>query len=497
LSANREALEEELYLRETLNERRKDDPLYQFTPHKKQEAFKESVLSAECDENWLCSANRFGKSQIGAYCGSHLARFGLPNKYRKVHTGRIQMEDYATAGWVIGVDHNTVRGTIQPKYFDNGHVAPGGEKPFIPKSEIKRFDKETNTLFLKNGSLIEFRSCESETTKFQGAGKDWIHFDEEPKRSIYDECSIRVEAGRPLLIFGTCTILPPEGMVGGVSWLYSDIIQPFKQGKLKNIQLFGGSIYDNPHIPVELIAKLEAKYPPDSQIGRIRLKGEWLPGIGGAIAFTSFNRDLNVKPVELNPIYPLAWMFDFNVEPFATEVGQRIGDNFYLKQELKVDIGGIDEMCDLFYQHYSDWPGDIFIYGDATGGWRHSQTAKSSFYLVSQNLSRLGMNYRMKIPERNPFGPDRIAAINRACRDHDGARRLIIDPSCEETIKDLEEVLIDSSGGIKKTHNKKDSYFYRTHFIDGVSYWIAYEKPVRKRIDRLRRKVIPRNPRYG
>ena len=54
----------------------------------------------------------------------------------------------------------------------------------------------------------------------------------------------------------------------------------------------------------------------------------------------------------------------------------------------------------------------------------------------------------------------------------------MIDPSCKDLITDLEVVLRDQGGGIKKTTKKTDPYFLRTHFSDALGYWISYEAPV-------------------
>jgi len=47
-------------------------------------------------------------------------------------------------------------------------------------------------------------------------------------------------------------------------------------------------------------------------------------------------------------------------------------------------------------------------------------------------------------------------------------------------MQDFEEVLSDNKQGIKKTHNKKDPYFRRTHVSDAIGYWIWKEAPPRK-----------------
>ena len=46
-------------------------------------------------------------------------------------------------------------------------------------------------------------------------------------------------------------------------------------------------------------------------------------------------------------------------------------------------------------------------------------------------------------------------------------------------IADLEQVLRDSRGGIKKSHDRKDPYYRRTHISDALGYWVVKDEPVR------------------
>lgn len=462
-------------------ERRANDPLLNFKPHAKQAAFIESVLKGIKQENWFVAANRAGKSDAGAYVGATLARFGDQSDNVRFVGGKgstIQVRDRATSGWVVSLDFPSSRDIIQPKYFDNEHVPPGStHQPFIPNHEIAHWNKSDQVLKLKNGSIIGFKSADSGRKKFQGTEKDWIQFDEEPPKEIYEESIIRV-GSYPLRVFGTCTLLPPEGQVGGVTWIYQEILKPFMAGK-DTIGCFGASIYDNPHIPPSEIKRLEGLYPEGSVQRRIRLNGEWLPGLGGSRAYSAFSQSYNVSPQP--PIVlrrPLCWIWDFNVEPMITLVGQRDGKLFRVFQELVLEEGNIPEMCEYFRSKYPRHLAEVWIYGDATGQKRSEQSNKSNYSIIQNNMLSYPTPVRLKIPSANPPVPERINAVNRACKNEYGEHWLSIDPSCTELIADLEQVLFDKRQGIKKTTNKKDPYFRRTHSSDGLGYWIAFEEPV-------------------
>ena len=483
MEMNREKVERALFLLQEWQERKKTDPLLNFEPHSKQRPFIDAVLAGANDENWFLAANRSGKSDAGAYCGATLARFGDQSPDVRFVGGAgssVEVRDRATSGWVVALDFPASRDIIQPKYFDNGFMPPGASHlPFIHQREVDEWRVGDQILKLKNGSLIGFKSCESGRLKFQGADKEWVHLDEEPPKEIYEEIIIRVGV-RKLRIFATCTLLPPEGQIGGVTWVYTERVKPWQQGRLGNIGIFGSSIYDNPHIMLSEIKRLEAIYPAGSVQRRIRLNGEFLPGLTGSRVYTGFQYKINVrKQPEINLRRPLAWIWDFNVDPMCCLLGARDGRLFRIYKELVFSDCSVPEMCDAFKGAHAVHLSMIWIYGDATGKHRSPQSKQSSYDLILNNMQNYSVPIQMKVPETNPSVPLRINAVNRVCFNEVGEVMLEIDPSCEELINDLEGVISDGKGGIKKTYDRKDVYSKRTHTSDALGYWIAFEEPVR------------------
>jgi hypothetical protein len=324
--------------------------------------------------------------------------------------------------------------------------------------------------------------------------------DEEHPWEIYEESVIRV-GQKPLIFFCTCTILPPEGAKANtVSWVFPQIIQPWKEGRLPHMGLFGASIYDNPGIPRSEIARLEAIYPEGSPSRRIRLEGEWLPGIGGARAYPAFDRLVHVarNPLEIAFRYPLMWAWDFNVQPMTSSVWQRHGGVYNCHRELWLEEGNITEMCQLFYHNIPEHGAALYIYGDATGKGRTGQTGRSDYWTILNEMKQYGVPVELRVPEENPKIPDRVNAVNRILRDEDGRVRVQLDPSCREMATDFESVLRDQKQGILKVRNPKDPYFKRTHLSDGAGYMLAYEEPVR--VNTGRSGYVPESlmgPSYG
>lgn len=493
--------EQLLALAEEVGKRRSGDPLAQYKLHPKQRAFVESTLYGKAKENWFIASNRSGKSDAGSYIGATLARFGADRTTIQRNSdgtsSSVQVRDRSTSGWVSSLDFPTSRDVVQPKYFNNGFVPPGQRSPpFIPPHEIEQWRADDQILRLKNGSIIGFKSADSGRKKFQGSEKDWMHMDEEHPWEIYEEAVIRVGA-RPLKFFCTATILPPEGVQITVSWVFSKIINPFLEGKLPHAAVFGASIYDNPGIDRDELARLESIYPDGSVARRIRMEGEWLPGIGGSRAYTAFNRLVHVREQPaISPHRAICWTWDFNVDPMVSLVGQTDGGIYRIHRELTIEDASIPEMCDLFANAFNDHNSEIWIYGDATSNKRTGQTGKSDYWVILQEMRRLRLSVNLRIPELNPKVPDRINAVNRLCKDERGFIRLQIDPSCRELVADLEGVLRDSNGGIKKVRNRKDPYYRRTHWSDALGYWLSYEEPVKPPTDRPRYSAYLPQPSY-
>ena len=500
--AARQLKEHAFALSQELVSRRTGDPLLTFEPFGPQRGFIDAILGGACKEAYYIGANRSGKSDAGAYVGAMLARFGDRSdgvRFVKGKGSDIEMRDRATSGWVSALDFPISRDTIQPKYFDNGFLPPGAtHEPFIPEREIKEWRISDQILKLKNGSIIGFKSADSGRLKYQGAEKEWIHFDEEHPKSIYDEAIIRVGA-KPLKLFTTCTLLPPEGQVGGVTWVFNEVVKPFQRGTLQYVLVFNASIYDNPHIAQSEVEFLESKYPEGSTQRRIRLNGELIPGLSGSRIYAGFDHKLNIREQpEIMLRRPLAWIWDFNVEPMVTLIGQREKNLFRVFKEIYLEEGNLPEMCDHFRSIHPFHLAEIWIYGDATGKDRSHQTRLSSYQIILNNMQNYPAPLKMKVPESNPGVPDRINAVNRACKHESGEVMLEVDPDCDELISDMEQVLSDGKGGIKKTFNRKDPYFRRTHTSDALGYWVYHEAPVVSlQSGSVPRRTVIKRPGYG
>ena len=174
--------------------------------HKKQLAFHKCKKR----NRWVFGGNRTGKTECGAVETVYMAR--------GIHPFRKNRKD--VFGWVVSLSTQVQRDVAQDKilkYLNPDWIVDivmiSGKKD-SPKSGVIDQIKIKNVF--GGISTIGFKSCDQGREKFQGSSLDFVWFDEEPPKDIYDECRMRVLDKRGD-IFGTMTPLK------GLTFVYEEI----------------------------------------------------------------------------------------------------------------------------------------------------------------------------------------------------------------------------------------------------------------------------------
>ena len=185
-----------LQLLQEKERRIKEDPLKYAKSHAKQEEFFQSDKPIRV----LFWGNRVGKTEG---CAQEVARYVLG-----VHPSRKIVLPIEV--WCACPSYDMQKETTQKKL-----------ERYIPQKQIKHITYVKSGVWgeleLQDGSRINFKSYEQGREKFQGAGKRLIWFDEEPPKDIWEECTVRTEAGVDLDIIMSMT--PIKGM----TWVYDDL----------------------------------------------------------------------------------------------------------------------------------------------------------------------------------------------------------------------------------------------------------------------------------
>ncbi len=174
--------------------------------HKKQLAFHKCKKR----NRWVFGGNRSGKTECGAVECVYIARGIHPYRKNKKNT----------FGWVVSLSQQVQRDVAQSKilrYLNPSWIVDvtmlSGKKDSLEYGVIDQ-------IFVRNVfggiSVIGFKSCDQGREKFQGSSLDYVWFDEEPPKDIYDECRMRVFDKRGD-IFGTMTPLK------GLTYVYDEI----------------------------------------------------------------------------------------------------------------------------------------------------------------------------------------------------------------------------------------------------------------------------------
>lgn len=159
---------------------------------------------------WVFGGNRSGKTECGAVEAIWWARGTHPYRENRVNV----------TGWVVSLTYEVQREVAQAKILH--YLDPDWIEDIVMLSGKKGSPEYgvIDHIVIKNvfGGLsrIGFKSVDQGRERFQGASLDFVWFDEEPPKDIYDECRMRV-LDRCGDIWGTMTPLK------GLTWVYDDI----------------------------------------------------------------------------------------------------------------------------------------------------------------------------------------------------------------------------------------------------------------------------------
>lgn len=255
--------------------------LWGYKPHEKQEHFHKSESKARL----YVGGNRSGKTTGGIIediwwlMGEH--------PYKEVPPAPVR-------GRIVGVDYeNGIERILKPEMAR--WIPPS---LLINGSWTDSYFATTRTLTLANGSFVEFMSYVQDLAKFAGTSRHFVHYDEEPPKSIFVENKMRlVDTGGSWW----ATMTPVEGM----TWVYDEIYIPGTTDPHgSGITVIEVDMTENPYLN---LAEIEAFLSGlDEQERAARKEGKFVQ-IGGLI-FKRFNPAVHVvDPPETDSIKRWRW----------------------------------------------------------------------------------------------------------------------------------------------------------------------------------------------
>lgn len=203
-------VEKILAIEKEIKRRKQNDFLSKYNVGEKVHLKQLAFHKCQKKNRWVFGGNRSGKTECGAVEAVYMAR--------GIHPYRENRE--SVFGWVVSLSTQVQRDVAQAKIL---HYLNPSWIEDITMSSGKKESPEygvIDQIRIKNvfgkTSVIGFKSCDQGREKFQGSSLDFVWFDEEPPKDIYDECRMRVldKSGD---IFGTMTPLK------GLTYVYEDI----------------------------------------------------------------------------------------------------------------------------------------------------------------------------------------------------------------------------------------------------------------------------------
>lgn len=207
--------------------------------HKKQIAFHKCKKR----NRWVFGGNRSGKTECGAVEAVWLAL--------GIHPYRKNKPD--VFGWVVSLTAQVQRDVAQKKILH--YLRPDRIADIVMTSGRKDNPASgvIDQIVVKNAfggtSVIGFKSCDQGRERFQGSSLDFVWFDEEPPKDVYEECLMRVIDKRGD-VFGTMTPLK------GLTFVYEEIYLNRRNNPEVWYEFMEWA--DNPYLAPKDIALLQA-----------------------------------------------------------------------------------------------------------------------------------------------------------------------------------------------------------------------------------------------
>ena len=444
--------------------------------HKKQVAFHKCKKR----NRWVFGGNRSGKTECGAAECVYMARGVHP--YRKNKNG--------VFGWVVSLSQQVQRDVAQKKilhYLDASWIEDivmlSGRKD-SPDSGV--IDQIRVRNVFGGISVIGFKSCDQGREKFQGSSLDFVWFDEEPPRDVYEECRMRV-LDRRGDIFGTMTPLK------GRTFLFDEIYMNARGDPEVWYEFMEWA--DNPFLDRREIARYGAalgeKELESRRYGRFCAEeGLVYPEFDERVHVISpfsvpfeWQDAISIDPGLNNPLAAHWYAVDFDGNVYV------IAEHYEAKRDIDHHAARIKEISEKLGWH-TDGKGRLSALIDSAANQRTLASAKS----VSELFYERGILVDTRV-DKDIFAG--VARVKSYLIGENGKPKLYIFSNCVNMIREFKGYFW-GEGDVPK---KRDD-----HAMDGLRYYLMTKPkneapakeptPVQKDKMRLMRRLA-KGGRYG
>jgi hypothetical protein len=324
--------------------------------------------------------------------------------------------------------------------------------------------KADNVLALKdNGSRILLRAVD-EFERLRGTNLAWFGLDEltYTQEGAWLRLEGRLRDPKATRRCGFAVWTPK-----GFDWVY----RKFVSNRVEGYEAIQARPFENrfllEQVP-DFYERLRGSY--DESFYRQEVLGDYL-NVRGGLVYHAFDREKNVRRMNVDPARPLVWALDFNVDPMCSVIAQveRNGEVVVL-DEIALRRATTEQACEEFEKRFGLPRAGVIVYGDASGASMNT-TGHSDYQIIRNYFGRKLAKVTYRVPKANPPVRDRVSVVNaRLCNAADDIR-LFVDPKCKELIDDFEQVSYQE----ESTQIDKDKDRKRTHLSDALGYLIWQE----------------------
>lgn len=414
--------------------------------HKKQLQFHKCLKK----NRWVFGGNRSGKTECGAVesiyiaCGIHPFRANRKNVF----------------GWVVSLSQQVQRDVAQKKILQYLNPSLIEDITMLSGRKDSPEDGIIDRIKVKNAlggsSIIGFKSCDQGREKFQGSSLDFVWFDEEPPKDIYDECRMRV-LDRKGDIFGTMTPLK------GLTFVYDEIF--LNQSQNPEVWFEFMEWADNPFLDKGEIELLTSSLSPDQL--ESRRYGKFRSNEG--LVYNEFDENLHViEPFDLpkewfdtitidpglnNPLAALWCAVDYDGNVYV------IREHFEAGKDIIYHSNKIKQICSMLNWHKNRF-GEIDAIIDSAANQKTLASTKS----VTELFREEGIFVN---PQVNKDMWSGIQRVKKYLKSADGKTKLYIFKNCVNLIREFKCYWWGEGDNPKK----KDD-----HALDALRYYLM-KKP--------------------
>ncbi len=419
---------------------------------------------------WVFGGNRSGKTECGAVEAVYMARGIHPYRENRKNV----------FGWVVSLSTQVQRDVAQAKvlhYLNPRWIQDvtmlSGKKDSLKYGVIDQ-------IMIKNVfggiSVIGFKSCDQGREKFQGSSLDFVWFDEEPPKDIYDECRMRVldKSGD---IFGTMTPLK------GLTYIYDEIF--LNSGDSPEVWYEFMEWADNPFLKKQEFEELTKSLPLD-QI-ESRRYGRFKSNTG--LVYPEFDENFHViEPFDV----PLEWQDTVSIDPglnnplsahwYAVDYDGNVyavAEHFVAGKDVVFHAKAIKEICKRL-NWKTDGEGRVNAIIDSAANQRTLALNKS----VTELFYEQGVNANPRVNKDMFSG---IQRVKQYLNKDPKKPKLYVFKNCVNLIREFKSYWWGSGDTPKK---------YDDHSLDELRYYLMKKpalspiKPIKTEIQKDKERLI-------